>query len=1019
MTSSPDLVGSHLTFRIIFACALVMIALASDAFSQQTPGAIKGTVTDQLHGLIVSATVIAIDARGIERQTTTTTSGGYEFKTLPPGNYDLRVVASGFSVTAERNVEVRSGRTTTLDLQLSIESLEQSVTVDNKGVSTDSDQNADALILRERELEALPSDPEALSAALQAMAGPTEPGSGPQIKVDGFSNGQIPPKEAIREVRFNQNPYSAENEYPGWGGIEIFTQPGSDKFHGGFNVNFNDESLNSRNPFSPKRVPFQMRQFNGNLTGPIIPKRASFALYVGHYASDSNAIVNATILDPVTLRPASFNQTFVTPQVSKNMSGRGDLKLTKQHTLVGNYEFSEGTQNLQGIGGFSLPSRGYTGKRSSHNLQITETAILNERTINETRLQLSRSSFRQTANTSLPALNVLDSFFGGGAQVGSASNKQERLELQNFTSSSSKGHFLKIGWRVRHVRIVSISPGNFGGTYNFAGGTGPILDANDQQVPGNEVVSIGSLERYRRTLLFQRRGLSAAEIRKLGGGATQFSIAGGNPETSVKQTDASLYVQDDWKIRPNLTISPGLRYEIQDNVNSDWNFAPRIGFAWSPKFGGGKKQPQATPAKNIASAKSTQSASPKPTGPSQPKTVIRGGFGIFYNRIYEDITLQALRFNGVNQRQFVVTDPAVLDFFPAVPQIALLDAFAQPQTRRVIGSDLAPSYSLRSSISVEHQLPYNLKLSINYSHADSLRTLRTVNINAPLGGTYDPALTASGLRPLGKAAGNILEYQATGRSMNNSLSVSLNASTKKLNFWGSYTFGKNKSLDNGTSGSPFDAYDFSNEWTRASFDTRHFFYASGSYQTSSGFSVNTFVVANSGGPFNITTGRDTNGDTFYSERPAFATDLGKPGVIVTPLGAFDPNPVPGQKIIPRNFGQGPGFLSVNVGVGKTIKFGRAIPSKSPPASANGSVVTASNSGKPPAKQPIQRPYQLAFSIYANNVLNHANKGAPVGNMASPYFLKSTGTSNMFFFGPGGGGGAGGNRQVTLRVRLSF
>lgn len=1019
MNNSPDLQRFHRVLRITFACTLVLIALVPTALSQQTPGLIKGTVSDQLRGLIVGATVIATDAKAIERTTTTNASGGYEFRNLPQGRYDLKVVAPGFSVIEEKNVAVKSGQTSTIDLELNVESLEQSVTVDNHGVSTDSDQNADALILRERELEALPNDPDALSAALQAMAGPTEPGSGPQIKVDGFSNGQIPPKEAIREVRINQNPYSAENEYPGWGGIDIFTQPGSDKFHGGVNFNFNDESLNSRNPFSPKRVPFQMRNFNGNLTGPIIPKRASFALYMGHYASDSNAIVNATILDPLTLKPLLFNQTFVTPQVSKNMSARGDLKLTKSHTLVGNFEAIEGTQNLQGIGGFSLPSRAYTGKRSYQALQITETAVLNERTINETRLQLSRSISRQTAITALPALNVLDSFFGGGAQVGSTSNRQERLELQNFTSLSSGHHFAKIGWRVRHVRITSISPGNFGGTYTFGGGAGPILDANDQIVPGGEVVAISSLERYRRTLLFQRGGLSAAEIRNLGGGATQFSIAGGNPEARVKQTDVGLYLQDDWKIRPNLTISPGLRYEIQDNVDSDWNFAPRIGFAWSPKFGGAKKQPQSASSQNTTSAISTKSTPPKPAAPSQSKTVIRGGFGIFYNRVNEDIALQTIRFNGLNQKQFVVSDPAVLNLFPVVPPIALLDAFALPQTRRFVGPDLAPSYSLRSSISIEHQLPYHLKVTINYSHSDSLRTLRTVNINAPLGGTYDPALNSSGLRPLGKAAGNVLEYQASGRSMNNSLSVSLNATGKKFNFWGSYTFGKNTSLDNGTSGSPFDAYDFSNEWSRASYDTRHFAYGSASYQTTSGFSVNTFVIANSGGPFNITTGRDTNGDTFYSERPAFATDLSKPGVVVTPFGAFDPNPAPGQQIIPRNFGQSPRFLSVNVGVSKTIKFGRAIPPKSPPASAGGGVVTAANSGKPPAKQPIQRPYQLSFSINANNVLNHTNRGVPVGNMASPYFLKVTGTSNMFFFGPGGSGGTGGNRQLMLRVRLSF
>jgi hypothetical protein len=183
--------------------------------------------------------------------------------------------------------------------------------------------------------------------------------------------------------------------------------------------------------------------------------------------------------------------------------------------------------------------------------------------------------------------------------------------------------------------------------------------------------------------------------------------------------------------------------------------------------------------------------------------------------------------------------------------------------------------------------------------------------------------------------------------------------------------------------------------------------------------VNTFIVASSGAPFNITIGHDTNGDTFFSERPAFATDLNKPGVIVTPLGAFDPNPALGQRIIPRNFGQGPAFYSVNVGLAKVIKFGRPIPAKAPPpAAANGNVVTATGSQKPPAKPQIQRPYSLSFSLQAGNVLNHTNRGNPVGNMASPYFLKSNGSPQTFFFGPDGGGN-GGNRQITLRVRLGF
>jgi hypothetical protein len=1005
-------------FPLLMVCGLLIIACPRAGFCQQTTGSIKGTVTDQLEGLVTNATVVVKDAQGKARTATTNASGNYEFKSLPPGNYEVTAAAVGFTVREEKQVKVKAGSTTTLDLQLSIEALEQSVTIDNKGISTDSDRNGDAMVLRGRELEALPNDPDALASALQAMAGPTQGENAPQVTVDGFSNGRVPPKEAIREVRINQNPYSAENEYPGWGGIEIYTQPGSDKFHGGVSFNFNDESLNSRNPFASRRAPYQQRGLNVNLTGPIIPKRASFAFYGGRYASEGNSVINATILDPVTLKPALFNQTLVTPQTSDYFSLRGDLKINKKHTLVANFEYGWFAQNLQGVGGFTLPSRAYRGGRHNYTLQVTETAIINEKTINETRLQISHVISRQIANTSLPALNVAESFFGGGAQVGTASNQQDRVELQNFTSWSTGKHFLKIGGRLRNVRLRSISPNNFGGSYTFAGGTGPGLDANDQLIQGGAAIEISSLERYRRTLVFQRQNLSAAQIRSLGGGATQFSIAGGNPEADVNQTDISFYAQDDWKLRPNFTISPGLRYENQNNISSNSNFAPRIGFAWSPSFGSKKPKPPATDSKNTTAAKT---ATPqKPAGPSPSKTVIRGGIGIFYNRISEDLILQARRFNGLNQQQFVVTDPTVLDLFPAIPSINLLDAFAQPQTRRFLGSDIAPGYSLRSSLSVEHQVSKTFRFGITYSHAETSRILRTVNINAPLAGTFNPALPTSGVRPLGQAAGNVLESQSNGKSRYDNFSVNVSGKIMKVGFWSTYVLAKTRSTDNGTSGSPFDPYDFSQERGRGSFDIRHWFYCSADYQMRSGFSVNTFIIANSGVPFNITTGHDTNGDTFFTERPAFATDLNKPGVIVTPLGAFDPNPVPGQPIIPKNFGHGPTFFSVNLGLAKVFKFGPAIqPKTPPPATANASVISATGSQKPPAKPEIQRPYSLSFSIYASNALNHTNRGNPVGNMASPYFLKSNGTSGMFFFGPGGGGGSGGNRQITLRVRLSF
>src|SRR6266849_7379525 len=177
-------------FPTLLVCGLLLTALTPSGLSQQTSGAIKGTVTDQLESLVVNGNVVVRDTQGKERTATTNSSGNYEFRTLPPGNYDLKVSAAGFTVREEKKVAVRPGATTTLDLQLSIEALEQSVTVDNKGVSTDSDRNGDATVLRGRELEALPDDPDALTAALNAMAGPTQGDNPAQITVDGFSNGK-------------------------------------------------------------------------------------------------------------------------------------------------------------------------------------------------------------------------------------------------------------------------------------------------------------------------------------------------------------------------------------------------------------------------------------------------------------------------------------------------------------------------------------------------------------------------------------------------------------------------------------------------------------------------------------------------------------------------------------------------------------------------------------------------------------------------------------------------------------
>jgi len=546
-----------------------------------------------------------------------------------------------------------------------------------------------------------------------------------------------PSVDSIQEFKVSTNPYSAENEYMGWNGIEIFTQPGSEKWHGNLGFNFADESLNSRNPFAFRRAPFQQRAFNGSLSGPIVKKRASFNLYAGRYASETNSVVNATTLDPLTLVPFRFNQTFVPPQRSEYVSARVDVKLNKKHTLVGSYDFGEGAQRLQGIGGFSLPSRAFSSRRQNHNFQLVETALINEKTVNEMRFQFSHSIFRQTANTALPALNVIDSFFGGGAQIGTASNQQDRADLQNFTSWQAGKHFIKIGERLRYVRIRSISPGNFGGTYTFAGGVGPALDRNENVVPGGGTIQVNSLEQYRRTLLFQRQGLSAAQIRSLGGGATQFSIAGGNPEARVAQADISVYVQDEWKLRPNLEIAMGLRYYLQNNPNVYSGATPRLGVAWTPD--------------------------------KKAKWQLHGHLGLFTGQFGTDDFQELMRMDGVNRVTSTVYNPV----------------YGNP-----LGNDAAVIHSIRTtaphlsniSFSIEniggsHEFPHGWSISADYYTARIWNYSRSHNINSPLNNS------PTGPRP-GPANLNVLQLNNSGQGGGNVEFIGINQHAyKKVQFF--------------------------------------------------------------------------------------------------------------------------------------------------------------------------------------------------------------------------------------------
>jgi Carboxypeptidase regulatory-like domain len=1013
-----------LTLAVLFFCPVFTSA-------QQSSGTLRGQVKDELGGVIVGATVTATDATGSEKTATTDNEGRYVFSALAPGVYAIRINHSGFAAYENLGVEVQAGRTDPLDITLTVAIEQEEVTVTAEApVGTEPESNAGAVVLRGADLDALPDDPDDLSDALQALAGPTAGGGsdeGAQIYVDGFTGGRLPPKESIREIRINRNPFSAEYDRLGYGRVEIFTKPGTDRLRGQVFFNFNDESLNSRSPFAPTRAPYQARRYGGNLSGPLSSKKASFFLDFERRETDDNNVVRAIILDP-SFFPVSFNQTILTPDRRTTFSPRLDYQINPTNTLVARYTYERSGRVNEGVGDFDLPSRAFDVTTTQQTVQATETAVIAGKVINETRFQYERVRRTQQGDALTPTIRVLEAFTGGSAQVGLSLNDQDNFELQNYTSWTQGTHSIKAGARLRADRLLDVSQQNFAGTFTFAGGLAPQLDANNQIVTDASglpvLTEITSIERYRRTLLFQQQGLTPAQVRLRGGGPTQFSISGGDPAARVTYVDFSPFIQDDWRVRPNLTISAGLRYEAQNNISSNLDFAPRVAFAWSPS-----------------------------ADPRNQHTVIRGGFGIFFQRFGQNLTLQTIRSNGTSRQQFLVanTTPGgtdVLDLFPTVPTVEQLSAFQIQQTVRQIAPDIRTPYTMQTAFSVEQQLPHRTTLSVSYIGARTLHLLRSRNINAPLlNAAGRPFIDTTGnlVRPVA-GAGNIYQFESSGIFNQHQLVVSLNNRfSRALTLFATYTFQRARADAEGAGSFPANQYDLTGEYGRSGQDITHRLFLGGSINALPwGLRLNPFVVANSGRPFNITIGRDLNGDTLFTERPAFATDLTRPSVRITPLGNFDLDPQPGQTIIPRNFGTGPAFFSANVRLSRTFGFGGA------PADARGGAAAGGGGGGRGGGGggrggggggrgggrggggfgggggggqgetfggggPEQR-YNLTLSINVQNLFNHSNLGPPIGNLSSPLFGQPTTGAGRF--GAAGGQG-GGNRRVELQMRFSF
>ena len=969
--------------------AFALMVASSAAFAQTAT--LQGRVSDQTGAVIPGAKITASDAAGRKFSVASRIDGTYSIVGLSPGEYSIQAAAPDLTLRGPVEITLQPG-VQTQDLQLSVVLVSQQIAVHSSAetVTVDPSTNASATVLRGADLNALSDDATDLAADLQALAGPGAGPSGGEVFVDGFSGGEIPSKDSIREVRLNQNPFSPEYDKLGLGRIEIFTKPGSDKFRGTVFYNFSDDFWNSRNPYAAEKAPFLLREYGGNIGGPI-NVRSSFFMDVRRDATDNGSIINGVTIDPSTLVPAPLTDTYRVAQRSLRLSPRIDFQLNAQNSLTVSYRFTQIDVPGAGVGGFNLVSRGYDVLTKNQTAQISETAVLGESTVNEVRFQYFRTVTADRPFASSPAIQVLGAFFSGGAQIGRSSDLQNSYEFQESLSLVRGKHAWRLGARLRGETERAVSPLNFGGTFTFSGTVGPELDTHNNVVLDSSgqpvLVQITSIEQYRRTLLFENLGYSPAQIRNLGGGATQFSIAGGNTQLAGGQADIGAFIGDDWRVRPNLTLSLGLRYEIQSNAGDQRDFAPRVAIAWAPgasKNAGGK-------------------------------TVLRAGFGIFYDRFALTNTLSAERYNGITQRQYIIANP---DSF----QLAEATRPASAQTGSVIervSALLRAPYIMQSTIGLERQLPWRTRVAVTYANSHGLHQLRSRDINAPLPGTFDPTEPNSGALPF-QGTGPIFLMESAGLYNQNQLIVNVNTTARRnISLSGSYVLNRAMSNTDGVNTFPENPYNLTGEYGPAATDIRQRLSLNGSVNTKWNLSLSPFVVIQSGPPFNLIVGQDIYGTTLLNARPGFAVNANKPGVIQTPYGLLDPNPAPDERLVPRNYGRGPGSILVNLRLSKTIGFGREQPDRDAKSTGAAPPPKSSGLGSVFSKAPVPHPYNLVISMAVRNIVNHTNPGPIIGNIASPLFGQANQPSDARDLGGGGFSEAANNRRLELQVRFTF
>ncbi len=784
----------------------------------QGGSAVKGTLQDSTGAPVPGVTVkLRNVAAGTEQTDSTDEDGFFEFRALPAGKYVLAIAAQGFEPVTEP-VEVGATPPRPLRVRLELAQVKQQVTVSAAADAVPSaQQNVDYVQLDQGLLHDLPAKDGDPLAIPSLFLDPAAVGAqGPQLIVDGVESSALEiPMASVREVAVNKSPYSAEFSRPGRGRIEVTTRRGSHhRYRGLVSLLVRNSALDARNPFAATLPELERGIGEGQLSGPLTRHTTFFV--AGQYYTDDQASV-ITAVTPTGI----LNENSLAPQRRYYAFGRLDYDHHGRRLTVA-YKYKDKSKRDQNVGGFNLPQAATDYLDRENGFRIYETDATSPNWLNSVRFSLIRQPQDTHSDSNLPAIVVPGAFTAGGAQV------DERLveSAYSFQDEATwiKGrHTVQFGGGVRHRLFDVKDASNFGGTFYF-----PSLVAFEANQP----------------LLY--------------------TLNQGVPDVSFPQIEYFSYIQDEIRLRRNLSLSLGLREELQSNVRDYHNFAPRLALAYAPRGG---------------------------------RTVIRAGAGAFYDRQPETMEEQALLYNGLNIRQIVIPNPPYPSPFGSSPPAS----FATPSVTRLAPGVVTPRL-YQANVSVERRLGKGENfLTLDFTTLRGLNLYRLRNVNAPLPGTMtrpDPNFI------------NINQFESSGTSRSNSLTVTYRTTLRnRVNFLAQYVLSKSLDDTDGILPSatsellffpvntynlyPANSYDLSGEWGRSDFDRRHRFNMMVFYRMPHGFKSGAVVNLSSGVPYNITTGFDNNHDNVLNDRP--------PGV-------------------GRNTGEGPGYADVDLHFSKEFSL---------------------------------------------------------------------------------------------------